>query len=91
MKHSHKKSETSLRTKVKQLEQKLIAVEYRLTVLYGFLKEQDVITEGEIKDFIERQVRSLKQLERENIAPVSPKTKERKDNTEGDHSISKMA
>ena len=28
-------------------------------MLYGLLKEQDTITEGELKDFIERQVHQL--------------------------------
>ena len=46
----------SLRKQVKQLEKNLLVVEFRFNMLYGLLKEQDTITEGELRDFIERQV-----------------------------------
>lgn len=61
MAHSHKKLRTSLRTKVEQLERNLSSLEVRFSMLYGLLKEKDIVKEGEVKDFIRRQILTLKQ------------------------------
>ena len=88
----------NLREKVKQLQEKLLSVEFRLAMLYGLLKELDTITEGELRDYIERQLEELTPEQKMNIVQkkemklskgmekafetLTPETKEREKNTE---------
>lgn len=57
----------NLREKVKQLQEKLLSLEFRLAMLYGLLKELDTITEGELRDYIERQIEELTPEQKANI------------------------
>lgn len=57
----------SLKNRVKNLEKNLLALEFRFNILYGFLKEQDTVTEGELKDYIERQVMELTPEQKKKI------------------------
>ena len=85
-----------LRKKVEQLQEKLLSLEFKLAMLYGLIKELDTITEGELRDYIERQIEELTPEQKMNIVQkkemskgmekafetLTPKTKEREKNTE---------